>query len=270
MTTRHKKPYFEGYYYKHQVGNQTISFITVHASDESFIQVITNTESFRVPYTKNNLFSSKGIKIDINEPNLNVKGKISYKETVPISYDIMGPFRYFPMECRHSIISMYHKLIGNIKINNELIDFTGGVGYIEKDSGRSFPKSYTWVQCNDFPVKASVMAAVSDIPFYGILFKGCICVIWFDNIEYRMATYLGVKILVSKENQLILLQGNLLLQIDITGQKGQKLFAPENGLMTRIIHESASTKARFRFHKDNKLIFDFVSNNCSYEFVPEK
>jgi hypothetical protein len=165
---------------------------------------------------------------------------------------------------------MYHKLYGYIIINKKRINFTGGTGYIEKDCGRSFPKSYLWVQCNDFQEKVSVMAAVSDIPFYGITFKGCICVIWNHGIEYRMATYLGVEIIISGKDQLILKQGSLLLQIDICSQNCQKLFAPENGLMTRIIHESSSCTARFRFHIKNRLVFDLKSENCSFEFVPEK
>ncbi len=263
-----KKPFFEGYYYKHQKGDLTVAFITVHAAEESFIQVITNTGSYRAPYTDKNVFTSKGIIIDIRVPGLTVKGKIRYHHTVPIAYDIMGPFAYFPMECRHGIISMHHTLSGMLCINGKSVDFTGGTGYIEKDSGRSFPKSYQWIHCNDFPVKASVVAAVSDIPFYGIRFRGCICVVWFNHTEYRMATYLGVKILVSDETQLILKQGDYLLEADLTDPKGQKLFAPENGRMTRIIHESASAKARFRFRYKNRLLFDFESDNCSYEYVP--
>jgi hypothetical protein len=264
------KPYFCGYYFKHQIGNQTISFIPGYSNDDIFIQVITNNASYRIPYTENNTFSENGIKIDINECNLTVKGNIKYGKLCPVSYDIMGPFKYFPMECRHGIISMYHKLYGYISINNKHIDFTGGTGYIEKDCGCSFPKSYLWAQCNDFHPRASVMAAVSDIPFYGMSFEGCICVIWYNGIEYRLATYLGVKILVKSKDQLILNQGNLLLQIDICSQNSHVLYAPEKGLMTRIIHESSSCKARFRFHIKNRLVFDMKSDNCSFEYVPEK
>ena len=35
----------------------------------------------------------------------------------------------------------------------QTIDFTNGVGYIEGDSGTSFPESYVWVHCNDFSEK---------------------------------------------------------------------------------------------------------------------
>ena len=50
--------------------------------------------------------------------------------------DRMGPFKYFPMECRHRIISMRHTLEGRLKLNGKEIDFTNGLGYIEKDSAK--------------------------------------------------------------------------------------------------------------------------------------
>lgn len=39
---------------------------------------------------------------------------------------------------------------GSITINNKNIAFDNGVGYIEKDWGSSFPKSYIWCQGNNF------------------------------------------------------------------------------------------------------------------------
>jgi tocopherol cyclase len=54
---------------------------------------------------------------------------------------------------------------GRVLLNGRELNFTGGKGYIEGDSGRSFPKSYTWVQCNDFTVECSIMVSVVHIPF---------------------------------------------------------------------------------------------------------
>ena len=92
------------------------------------------------------LFSKNGC--NINLPG--ISGKISYMNLTPLRYDIMGIFKYFPMQCRHGVISMNHSLSGSIVIDGILHDFNGGKGYIEKDSGKSFPQSYLWLQCNDF------------------------------------------------------------------------------------------------------------------------
>ena len=56
----------------------------------------------------------------------------------------MGPFRFIAgMECSHGVISMMHSLEGTIEINGEIVDFSGGTGYIETDRGRSFPSAYS-------------------------------------------------------------------------------------------------------------------------------
>ena len=52
----------------------------------------------------------------------------------------MGPFSYLSfMECYHGILSMKHSLEGTLSWNGQLIDFTNGIGYLEKDWGSSFP-----------------------------------------------------------------------------------------------------------------------------------
>ncbi|MFT3950951.1 MAG: tocopherol cyclase family protein [Oscillospiraceae bacterium] len=204
----------------------------------------------------------------MNQPNLAMSGCIRYGAITPIRCDIMGPFKYFPMECRHAIISLYHTLSGTLNINDEAIDFTDGTGYIEKDSGTSFPKSYLWLQSNDFPKKACVMISIADIPFCATSFQGCICVIWYQGKEFRLATYLGVRVIVCDEKQVILSQGNLLLIADLVPSKSaHPLHAPSKGRMSRTIRESLSCKARVRFYKNSRLVFDMESENCSYEAV---
>jgi hypothetical protein len=212
----------------------------------------------------NSVFSKKGIVVDICDNEVTIKGRIRYSDLTPIKYDIMGPFRYFPMECSHSIVSMRHKLYGQISINEKTINFDNGLGYIESDRGVSFPKHYLWTQCN-FNCDCSVSLSVASIPFYGICFKGCICVVYWGGREYRLATYLGVRIVLCNENNIILQQGKHLLIVRISPQNGQKLPAPRNGKMTRTIVECLSCPVRMRFYESGKLLFDLKSNNGSYE-----
>ena len=81
----------------------------------------------------------------------------------------MGPFAYFPfMECFHGVLSMKHRVSGSIVVNSKELIFNNGIGYIEKDWGRSFPKRYLWLQCNDFSTEeTSIMVSIADIPFLG-------------------------------------------------------------------------------------------------------
>lgn len=263
---RHLNGLFKGYYFKHQKGEHTLCIIAGQSEDERFIQVITKEFSRKVSFTQGNHFSMKGIVLNIHEPGLSLTGRIRYKNLTPIHYDVMGPFCLFPMECRHRIISMNHHLEGKVSFNGELMDFTGGRGYIEGDSGRSFPSSYTWIQANDFQNDCSIMAAVAKIPFCGLKFRGCICVINDRGREYRLATYLGVKILTCTKNNIILKQGKYRLDIRINAGKGHRLSAPQDGEMERTILETVSCPAEFLFFEGQRLIFYKKSEQASFEY----
>ena len=267
---------FEGWYFKLQNQNQTIAFIPGSTNREVFIQVITNQKSYHYSFLElqikkgirieKSVFSVGGIKVDLPD----IKGVVRFGPIKPLSSDIMGPFRFFPMECRHGVISMMHSLDGEITVEGKRINFTGGKGYIEKDNGISFPKEYLWLQCNDFSAPASIMVSVAKIPFAGFHFKGCICAILFHGQEYRFATYRGVKIVHANERQVILAQGNSRLEITILDNpKGHALKSPKMGEMTGIVHENNSCHAFFRFTINEKPIFHLYSNNVSFEYVTE-
>lgn len=259
------KEYFFGQYYKHQKGDRTLSLIAGRTGSERFIQVITDDTSVRVPFQKGNYFSDHGVSLQIGTPQLSLQGAIRYRNLSPIAYDIMGPFRFFPMECSHGIVSMRHRLTGSLLVNGEEWDFTGGLGYMETDGGYSFPSSYTWIQANDFAEKASIMAAVARIPFGGLHFRGCICVIQYGGREYRLATYLGVRVLICTEKRIVLEQGACRLDIRIGKHHSFPLAAPQAGQMVRTIREAVSCPAEFRFYKGTKQIFLLRTKHASFE-----
>ena len=258
--------YFEGYYYKHQKNNDTLCLIVGKSNSESFIQIITNNAAFQVPYLKDNFFSERGVRLNIQTEEVTLKGEVSYGNLTPLKYDIMGPFAHLPMECKHGIVSMYHDIDGQMVLNGKMLDFSGGVGYIEKDEGRSFPKSYVWVQSNDFKEKCSVFASVATVPFLCFHFVGAIAVVLYRGVEHRFATYLGAKVLACTENQIILKQGRMQLEIWLRPDAGMQLAAPENGEMTRTILENPSCFANFKFYIDNRLVFDLNSDHTSFEY----
>ena len=263
-----KNNYFEGYYFKHQKGQNTLCIIVGKSNSGEFIQVITNNRSWHIPYIKEgNIFTDSGIKLNIKTQQLTLIGQISYHNLSPIKYDIMGPFKTLPMECKHGIVSMYHKLDGKVILNGAPLDFTDGIGYIEKDSGTSFPSSYVWIHANDFKEgNTSIVASVATIPFLGFNFRGCICVVYLKGKEYRLATYLGAKIIVCNKNELLIKQGKYKLYIKIENIDGQKLKAPSNGIMIRNITEAASCKALFKFYIGHKQLVTLNSQQASFEY----
>jgi hypothetical protein len=255
---------FKGYYFKHENKNRTIAFIVGKAGDSRFIQAVTDENAYWFDNYGGCKFGDKGAIIDIKNKKDNIKGCIQYGRLTPIKYDIMGPFKYVPMECSHGIISMRHKLNGWVSVNGDVINLDGGLGYTEKDSGVSFPKSYIWLQCN-FKQEASISLSIADIPFYGFNFQGCICVVYSEGREYRFATYLGVRILCSSHKEIILKQGKYLLVVNISPRKGHDLPAPQRGRMNRVINECLACPAHVKLYENGKLLFDLRSERASFE-----
>ncbi len=274
--------YFKGWYFKSSTQNKTIAFIPAyhHSNNKksASLQIITDDKASNIPFEKleynenplyvkigNCVFSHKGIILDFKDDGLTLEGKICFEELSPIKYDIMGPFKFVPfMQCRHSVRSMYHKIDGEIKVNNQLYKFENGIGYIEGDCGRSFPKHYIWTQCcfdNN-----SLMLSVADIPFLGIHFTGIIGVVLIDGKEYRIATYLGAKIKQIDENSITIKQGSFEFTAKLLKKNAQPLAAPSKGDMCRTIHESASCKAYYRFSHKGRVLCEFTTDKASFEF----
>ncbi|MBQ6820728.1 MAG: hypothetical protein IJO26_05480 [Clostridium sp.] len=285
----YKNSYFEGWYFKQQTRNYSIAFIPGINIDRNgnkyaFIQVIDEEKSYNINYDfkyfsisedkltiqiENNIFSINGIDINIKNKDINIKGKLIYKDITKVKSDIMGPFAFFPfMECIHGILSLKHKVNGILEINDKEIEFLDDSGYIEKDSGKSFPENYLWIQCNYFKDKdMSIIASIADIPFLGFKFKGCIAIVYYQGKEYRLATYNGAKIIKYDEKQVIIKKGVYKLEIEIRDLSPQELLAPNIGEMKRTINENISCNANFKFYKGSKLIFNLNSDKASFEYV---
>ena len=293
------KNYFEGWYFKNTTINNGISFIPGINIDgknkKSFIQIITNNESYFVNYNiddfkfnynpfyiqiKNNIFSKEKIHIDIADKSqqLKIDGSVEYTNNKNINTNkfnpnIMGPFSYIPfMECNHAILSMKNIANGLIRINDNIINFNNDSGYIEKDWGCSFPKSYIWCQGNNFKSSnASFMLAIANIPFKILEFKGIICDIIVDDKEYKFATYNNTKLINFKITNNILditlKKGEYYLNVQARCDKGLKLSAPVKGKMQKDIFESISSEIMVTLKKNKNTIFSDISFNCGVEIV---
>ena len=274
--------YFKGWYFKCSTEDRTIAFIPAyHYSDgkkSASLQIITDDKVFNIPFEKleysekplyvkigDCIFSDKGITLEFQGDDLSLKGTLNFKDLTPIRYDIMGPFKFVPfMQCRHRVYSMSHTINGEIVLNNHFFKFEKGIGYIEGDRGRSFPKKYIWTQCCF--ESNSLMLSVADIPFLGVHFTGIIGVLPFNGKEYRIATYLGARIKEISENSVTVKQGGFEFTAKLLKKKAQSLAAPTNGNMCRTIHESASCGAYYRFSHKEKTLCEFTTDKASFEF----
>ncbi len=267
-----KSDKFEGWYFKLQKDETIIAFIpSMHRTKDkvyAMLQIVTDNGDFSFRFDEfetiepfglklgSSEFSACGIILDLKDGNFSASGKIDFGEFAEIKGDIMGPFRFLPrMECRHGIISMRHSVSGRIEINGRVYDLDGGTGYIEKDSGRSFPSDYCWT--HGMTDDLSVMVAVAKIPYMGLRFRGCICNILYKDKEYRLATYNGGKGEVGGD-RITVKKGRLVLEVTALERSDHALAAPVDGDMTRTVHESPACKVRYKFTDNGEIVFDEV------------
>lgn len=292
------KNYFEGWYFKviNEAETKAFAFIPGVAMDtqrnqQSFIQVLDGKDKTAIYHKfdikdfiptggrflidiKNNQFSAEQIHLDL--PGIN--GRLNFSANVPwpskiYSPGIMGPFAFVPfMECYHGIVSMDHHIDGQLTINNELVDFTNGRGYIEKDWGRSFPAAYVWMQTNHFSEPGiSLKTSVAKIPWIRNSFVGFIGGLWLHNKLYQFTTYNGSSLrkstITEKEVQLVIENKNYRIEILAHRDKATVLASPIGGLMDGRVEESMTAKVDVQlFNKKTKqIVFEDTGRNAGLE-----
>ena len=282
-----KRSFFEGWFFKHQAEDTVFSVIPGISIDKegnkiAFIQVITNDTSHYVEYPfsefnadedtlylkiGNNVFIKYGVFLDISAPGLTLKGKIYYGPLTPLKGDIMGPYQSAHLKCNHGIISLGHTLEGEIKYNGRIISFNGGKGYIEKNWGRSFPKSWEWIQCNDFrDADISFMAAVARVPLMGgFSFKGHTSVFSYNGKQYRFASYNGSNAELKNDGTLTLEKDDIRVEVTPLLSAAHSLMAPKMGKMETKIFESPCAPVDLKFYVKDYLIYHGRGRNAAYE-----
>jgi hypothetical protein len=217
-----KPPFFEGWYFKMVSADQSqrlavIPGIFLGQGGQAFIQVLDGLRAtadfhefpvdafwasetdFEVRVGANH-FTRDAIRLDIDDELGVVKGELQFSDPTPwpvswTSPGIMGWYAWVPrMECYHGVVSLDHRIQGSLEVNGELIDFSQGRGYIEKDWGQAFPSGYVWMQSNHFEtLGASFTGSIAMIPWLGRSFRGFIVGFWHAGRLYRFATYTGAR-----------------------------------------------------------------------------
>ncbi len=288
---RNFRTHFEGWYFKHRIGDRVFAAIpgmSVNASGEAsaFVQVIGNGGSQVVPFpigayraqaapllveVGENWFTAEGMHLQL--PNL--RAELRYGPLTPLSGgEIMGPFGKVPlMECYHGIDSLLHTVDGSVEWDGARTRFEGGSGYIERDWGRSFPKRWVWLECHGFKGRPgdSIMLAIAEIPLCGLRFTGILCVCRVEGVQHRLATYRGARLVAQRmedgQYRAALRQGRYRLDVEVRFGDGGALQAPVMGAMSRVITEYPSCEVRVRFMEGERVLMDGVGEGCGFERV---
>ena len=263
------KKYFEGWYFKvvNSDESKALAIIPGIAIDENglkqaFVQVMDGKKRTAEYYKFDahdfkphagkfeisigqNYFSNDTVRLNLPT----IKGQLHFTERNPwpntfYSPGIMGPYSFVPfMECYHGILSMDHRIDGQLNLNDEDIDFTNGRGYMEKDWGHSFPTAYFWMQTNHFSKPGiSLKVSVAKIPWLGSSFIGFIAGVWIHDRLIQFTTYNRSRLIKSfadrHEVKIILENSKYRLEILAHRQATTLLASPILGIMDGRIEES--------------------------------
>ena len=291
------KSYFEGWYFKMVNADESLAFalipgISIDAKGEShaFIQMIDGTEgkAFYEQYEADEFkpredrfevavgqsrFSDQ--EVIINLPQITGHVKIENPTPWPSELGapgVMGWYSFVPMmQCYHGVVSLDHKLSG--VVNYEGVDYIldGGIGYIEKDWGTSFPKCWIWMQSNHFEQldrSVSFMASVAHIPWMGRYFVGFLVFMWVDSKLYKFATYTGAKMTSSMDDDHVYLQfkqGKKLIKITAKRGPTAELISPIVGEMAGKVNESLAAVLHVKLTEGDKVIYEGSGRNAGLE-----
>ena len=264
-----KQGYFDGNYYKFiSPSGFSFAFIIAFSNEGKSLQLITKDKSFQIENPESiKVSDEKVFEFDVNQKDLVLKGCLEIDMLRPLKKPVMGPFEHIPfMECKHKIISMYHNVSENLFINGEAISFDGGIGYIEGDKGRNFPKHYIWYN-SVLPNEETLTLAIAHIPFGLFSFTGVLCFIKMKDKEIYMSTYNGVKIIKAKDNEVILKKGKYKLSLKVDEKAGHGLSAPVKGNMVRTIKENLVVKSTYSLSEGEETIISNTDPYSSCEWV---
>jgi hypothetical protein len=287
MGVHKTKNYFEGWYLKvTDENNHSFVFIfgiSLYKDDpHSFIQVIDSSENksyyFRFEVSdfyynrdairiKDNILGIHQLKIQI-EPfdiDLNIAPTLFLKKGL-FSGCIMHFFKYLPLPTYHEIVFLKAKVEGSIKAKNDSYKINGH-GYMEKNFGTRFPKTWLWVQANDFE-KYNASLILAKAQMFG-QFTGFFCLLNVEGEELRFATYNGFKMehhIKGNDIKITIEKGKVYLIIDVKWTDGAYIIAPvKHGKMEKEIEESLTSTLTISLYRENELIFHDTAINVGCE-----
>ncbi len=279
-----KKNYFEGWYYKfvdreHNIAFDAIPGISLNDDDpHCFIQLIDGIKCMSSYHRfdindfkcnnkihhvqiKGNRFSKEELILDLPEIqcelNTEVWNGLPNKWYRP---EIMGLYSYIPtMQCNHGLGSMDHSWSGSLCLNQQDYAINKAKGYVEKDWGSSFPKSWIWRQCNSFDNQTdlSVFGTITHIQWMKQHFIGFLGAIYIDGEIEVFSTYTGAKRISHIRDNKVTVEykhRKSPLIIEATQAEGAELISPISGTIRRKVNESLLAQVEITYKSKNNTI----------------
>lgn len=235
-------------------------------------------EDFKV-FVKDSYFSLNAMNIDLRNETHSVTGTLEFYEIEKwpdskLNPGSMGYFNYLTfMECYSHVVALEGNIEGELTVDGERIDFSGGKVYIEKNWGKSFPLSYIWVQSNHFDKEGvHLTASIGRVPFRFLTFTGFLTAIKVDGHLYKFTTMNRSKFSVHKiENgfQLVFKNRKHKLTIETHTEPSQFIhcLGPRRGNMNMDVFESLTSTMRVSLYhlRHKKMLFEGKAHHVGIE-----
>ena len=221
--------------------------------------------------------------IDSNK-KYTIKGSLEFTDIFKWNGSILNPgsmgfYNYLNfMECYAQVCALDGNIIGSLNINGEEIDFTGGSVYIEKNWGSSFPRSWVWIQSNDFDTPdVSITCSLATIPFPVRDFKGFLIGLRIKDKFYKFTTINRSKLTIKQINNdmnLVITNKNYKLTLHAHSNIDDFVlcYGPKNGHMVPMVKETlcANVDVILEDTKNNTIIFNETGRNTGVEYGGSK
>ena len=207
-----------------------------------------------------NVFTEACLHLDLDQPDLRIKGDIYFDDEVGTKFRVMGPLGVFPLAkvvaTRQKVWAMEQKVSGRLEVGRgrESFLFAPSRGYLEEQRGRTLPRGYFWSHCNWFDdADLAVSCAGADVDFAGKkeALRLCFGCIRWEGQELTMATYKGARLERISPQAFAIRQGKYLLE-------GWKMEGAED---VRV-----ECTVRYRLSKSNEILFDEISKRGAYVY----
>lgn len=300
-----KRNFFEGWYFKVVDKNNLYRFAFIpgislgnsNSDHHSFIQVVDgfnikynylkfnknefkfNNDKFKISVNKN-IFSLDKISLNLNYNDINIKGNLIFKNIIKWKDSIINPgsmgfYNYLKfMECYSQVCALNGDIVGELEVDGKIVDFTGGKVYIEKNWGKAFPKSWVWIQSNNFKDNSvSVTCSLATIPFPIKDFRGFLIGVTIGDVFLSFTTINNSKLNLKSLGKDILLEAYRNdLKLTLKTYTNKKDFVlcmgPKDGSMIPLVNETLSGQVEMILEntKNNKIIFKGTGYSTGVEY----
>ncbi|WBW96738.1 tocopherol cyclase family protein [Oceanirhabdus sp. W0125-5] len=303
-----KRNFFEGWYFKvcDRNNDNVFAFIPGIAkgssNDEahSFVQVLEgksafysyikfnekdfkfNKNHFHVN-VKNNSFSLEGIKVELIHKKKRIKGFLKFKNIKKwpdtlINPGSMGFYNYlWFMECYSQVCVQDGEIVGELQVGDEIIDFNGGKVYVEKNWGKSFPKSWIWVQSNSFEEDdVAFTCSIGRVPFLLGSFSGFLVGLYIKDKFYSFTTINKSTMEIRRgesDVEIVFRRKNLELKVKTQSEKDMFMLCmgPKDGEMIPLVEENlkGEVELELRDIESSQVIYGGKGKSTGIEYGGE-